>query len=64
MKLSLIHLQLCSNLIIFQCEYKPNREVGARHAGWARGLYICKCRPGYYSINHPEGFNGSLVEGL
>ncbi|XP_028166441.1 probable G-protein coupled receptor CG31760 [Ostrinia furnacalis] len=44
------------------CEYRPNREISARHAGWARGLYICKCRPGYYSTNHPEGFNGSLVE--
>ncbi|XP_013200885.1 probable G-protein coupled receptor CG31760 [Amyelois transitella] len=44
------------------CEYKPNREVTVRHSGWARGLYICRCRPGYYSINHPEGFNGSLVE--
>ncbi|CAG9788661.1 unnamed protein product [Diatraea saccharalis] len=44
------------------CDYKPNREMNARYAGWARGLYICRCRPGYYSINHPEGFNGSLVE--
>ncbi|XP_045488890.1 probable G-protein coupled receptor CG31760 [Pieris rapae] len=44
------------------CEYKPNRELNARFSGWARGSYICKCRPGYYSIHHPEGFNGSLVE--
>ncbi|XP_026756087.2 probable G-protein coupled receptor CG31760 [Galleria mellonella] len=44
------------------CEYKPNREVGVRHSGWARGMYNCRCRPGYYSTNHPEGFNGSLVE--
>ncbi|CAF4930352.1 unnamed protein product [Pieris macdunnoughi] len=44
------------------CEYKPNRETSTRYSGWARGSYICKCRPGYYSIHHPEGFNGTLVE--
>ncbi|KAH9638803.1 hypothetical protein HF086_002043 [Spodoptera exigua] len=44
------------------CEYKPNREMNVRHAGWARGSYICRCRPGYYSTHHREGYNGSLVE--
>ncbi|VVC90381.1 unnamed protein product [Leptidea sinapis] len=44
------------------CEYKPNRAVSTRHSGWARGSYTCKCRPGFYSLQHPEGFNGSLVE--
>ncbi|XP_041982226.1 probable G-protein coupled receptor CG31760 [Aricia agestis] len=43
------------------CSYRANRDAG-RHAGWARGAYVCKCRPGYYSPTHPEGFNGSLVE--
>lgn len=45
-----------------QCDYKPNREMSARLSGWARGSYICRCRLGYYSLHHPEGFNGSLVE--
>ncbi|XP_063365631.1 probable G-protein coupled receptor CG31760 isoform X1 [Cydia amplana] len=51
----------CHNETTF-CEYKPNREVGVRHAGWARGSYVCRCRDGYYSTHHPDGFNGSLVE--
>lgn len=37
--------------------------MGVRYAGWARGSYICRCRSGHYSIHHPEGYNGSLVEG-
>ncbi|GBP70151.1 Probable G-protein coupled receptor CG31760 [Eumeta japonica] len=44
------------------CEYKPIRQMGIKHAGWSRGSYICRCRQGYYSTHHPEGFNGSLVE--
>ncbi|XP_013180244.1 PREDICTED: probable G-protein coupled receptor CG31760 [Papilio xuthus] len=51
----------CPNETTF-CIYKPNREMNARHAGWARGSYICNCRPGYYSIQHPDGYNGTLVE--
>ncbi|KOB73607.1 putative G-protein coupled receptor [Operophtera brumata] len=51
----------CPNETTF-CDYKPNREMSARLSGWARGSYICRCRLGYYSVHHPEGFNGSLVE--
>lgn len=24
---------------------------------------MCRCRQGFYSPTHPDGFNGSLVEG-
>lgn len=33
-------------------------------AGWAKGAYVCKCRQGFYSVNHHRsGFDGILVEG-
>ncbi|XP_058121445.1 probable G-protein coupled receptor CG31760 [Anopheles coustani] len=30
--------------------------------GWTRGAYQCRCRDGYYSFRHPDGFNGSIME--
>ncbi|XP_052563486.1 probable G-protein coupled receptor CG31760 [Culex pipiens pallens] len=30
--------------------------------GWTRGAYECKCRDGFYSLPHPQGFNGSIME--
>nr|XP_029714675.1 probable G-protein coupled receptor CG31760 isoform X1 [Aedes albopictus] len=30
--------------------------------GWKRGAYECKCRDGFYSGPHPQGFNGSIME--
>lgn len=49
--------------MIFKCEYRPvqNRNVMFSNA-WARGAYQCICKPGYYSIRHPDGFNGTIME--
>lgn len=48
------------NLIkIFQCKY---RSFGAKTSQWNRGAYQCVCRDGYYSIRHPTGFNGTIME--
>ncbi|XP_053675296.1 probable G-protein coupled receptor CG31760 [Anopheles nili] len=30
--------------------------------GWTRGAYWCRCKDGFYSFRHPEGFNGSIME--
>lgn len=30
--------------------------------GWARGAYQCICKAGYYSVRHPTGFNGTIME--
>ncbi|XP_055590502.1 probable G-protein coupled receptor CG31760 isoform X2 [Uranotaenia lowii] len=30
--------------------------------GWIRGSYECKCKDGFYSLHHPKGFNGSIME--
>lgn len=29
---------------------------------WVRGFYQCSCKPGYYSMRHPHGYNGTLME--
>ncbi|KAH8338711.1 hypothetical protein KR074_011679 [Drosophila pseudoananassae] len=29
---------------------------------WARGSYQCLCRRGFYSLRHPDGFNGTIME--
>uniref|UniRef100_A0A1A9WZK8 G-protein coupled receptors family 3 profile domain-containing protein n=1 Tax=Glossina brevipalpis TaxID=37001 RepID=A0A1A9WZK8_9MUSC len=29
---------------------------------WSRGAYQCLCRLGYYSVRHPDGFNGTIME--
>ncbi|XP_058056511.1 probable G-protein coupled receptor CG31760 [Anopheles bellator] len=31
-------------------------------SGWTRGAYQCKCKDGFYSFRHPDGFNGSIME--
>ncbi|XP_077301085.1 putative G-protein coupled receptor CG31760 [Arctopsyche grandis] len=54
----------CSNLTT-QCEYRAGKGAGGgagAGGGWARGAYVCRCRQGFYSPTHPDGFNGSLVE--
>lgn len=30
--------------------------------GWTRGSYQCLCKKGFYSIRHPDGFNGTIME--
>uniref|UniRef100_A0A182RK45 G_PROTEIN_RECEP_F3_4 domain-containing protein n=1 Tax=Anopheles funestus TaxID=62324 RepID=A0A182RK45_ANOFN len=30
--------------------------------GWTRGAYQCRCKDGFYSFRHPDGFNGSIME--
>ncbi|XP_049535012.1 probable G-protein coupled receptor CG31760 [Anopheles darlingi] len=30
--------------------------------GWTRGAYQCKCKDGFYSVRHRDGFNGSIME--
>lgn len=32
------------------------------NSNWVRGAYQCACKAGYYSMRHPHGFNGSLME--
>lgn len=29
---------------------------------WSRGSYRCECRKGYFSLQHPNGFDGSIME--
>jgi len=31
-------------------------------SSWARGSYQCLCRAGFYSLRHPDGFNGTIME--
>lgn len=38
-----------------QCLYRPSQ-------GWIRGGYVCRCRPGFYSLRHDGVFNGTVVE--
>ncbi|XP_012273164.1 probable G-protein coupled receptor CG31760 [Orussus abietinus] len=49
-----------------QCEYQgPSSRINENGvgAGWAKGAYVCKCRQGFYSMNHHRsGFAGELVE--
>lgn len=42
-----------------QCEYRPPY---GRNTAWIRGAYQCICRPGFYSQQHKDGFNGTLME--
>ncbi|KAJ6649502.1 putative G-protein coupled receptor [Pseudolycoriella hygida] len=49
-----------------QCEYRQLRNGFNKNnfvtAGWIRGAYQCLCKPGYYSIRHLHGFNGTVME--
>ncbi|KAG4080734.1 hypothetical protein HA402_013264 [Bradysia odoriphaga] len=49
-----------------QCEYRQLRNGFTKNnfvtAGWTRGAYQCMCKAGYYSIRHPFGFNGTVME--
>lgn len=29
---------------------------------WLRGAYQCLCKQGFYSLRHPNGFNGTIME--
>ncbi|EDX04789.1 GD23825 [Drosophila simulans] len=31
-------------------------------SSWTRGSYQCLCRGGFYSLRHPDGFNGTIME--
>ncbi|XP_044251062.2 probable G-protein coupled receptor CG31760 [Drosophila takahashii] len=31
-------------------------------SSWSRGSYQCLCRGGFYSLRHPDGFNGTIME--
>lgn len=53
------------------CDYRP--PPGIKVSGipsksksdintWLRGAYQCLCKPGYYSLRHPNGFNGTIME--
>lgn len=42
-----------------QCEYRPPLRYTS---SWTRGAYQCICKPGFYSIRHPDGFNGTIME--
>ncbi|KAH8267427.1 hypothetical protein KR018_001042 [Drosophila ironensis] len=52
------------------CDYRqPSPESGisggkvlSLGSSWARGSYQCLCRAGYYSLRHPDGFNGTIME--
>lgn len=53
-------------LLSSQCEYRQLRNAFTKNnfvtAGWTRGAYQCLCKTGYYSIRHPHGFNGTVME--
>lgn len=34
----------------------------SKQTAWARGAYQCVCKPGYYSLKYPSGFNGTRME--
>lgn len=42
-----------------KCEYRPPY---GRNTAWIRGAYQCLCKPGYYSMRHRDGFNGTVME--
>ncbi|XP_070854246.1 probable G-protein coupled receptor CG31760 [Drosophila suzukii] len=56
------------------CDYRqPSAETPTISGGkllttltgissWARGSYQCLCRAGFYSLRHPGGFNGTIME--
>ncbi|XP_031627077.1 probable G-protein coupled receptor CG31760 isoform X2 [Contarinia nasturtii] len=41
------------------CEYRPPY---GRNTVWIRGAYQCLCKPGFYSVRHRDGFNGTVME--
>ncbi|ALC39992.1 CG31760 [Drosophila busckii] len=55
------------------CDYRQpsNAEAATISSGkllssisssWSRGSYQCLCKDGYYSLRHPDGFNGTIME--
>lgn len=49
----------------FQCQFRPqylNNNRMSTINGWTRGSYQCLCKQGFYSIRHPDGFNGTIME--
>ncbi|XP_033235478.1 probable G-protein coupled receptor CG31760 [Drosophila pseudoobscura] len=55
------------------CDYRqPSAEASTISSGkilsaltsssWSRGSYQCLCKRGYYSLRHPDGFNGTIME--
>lgn len=53
-------------MYFIQCDYRPFTGIAKKNqfgtTGWIRGAYQCLCRPGYYSLRHPQGFNGTIME--
>lgn len=46
-----------------QCQFRPqylNNNRLSTINGWTRGSYQCLCKQGFYSIRHPEGYNGIM----
>lgn len=55
---------------IEQCDYRlpveaptitTNKIISTPNT-WSRGAYQCLCKRGYYSMRHPDGFNGTIME--
>ncbi|KAH8378514.1 hypothetical protein KR093_011766 [Drosophila rubida] len=55
------------------CDYRqPSAEAptissgkilaGMSSSSWSRGAYQCLCKRGFYSLRHPDGFNGTIME--
>ncbi|EDV90989.1 GH23717 [Drosophila grimshawi] len=56
------------------CDYRqPSAEAPTISSGkilasisssssWSRGAYQCLCKRGFYSLRHPDGFNGTIME--
>ncbi|XP_060666012.1 probable G-protein coupled receptor CG31760 [Drosophila nasuta] len=55
------------------CDYRqPSAETptissgkilaGMSSSSWSRGAYQCLCKRGFYSLRHPDGFNGTIME--
>ncbi|XP_030246946.1 probable G-protein coupled receptor CG31760 [Drosophila navojoa] len=36
--------------------------ISGSSSSWSRGAYQCLCKRGYYSLRHPDGFNGTIME--
>ncbi|XP_017856647.1 PREDICTED: probable G-protein coupled receptor CG31760 [Drosophila arizonae] len=36
--------------------------ISGSSSSWSRGSYQCLCKRGYYSLRHPDGFNGTIME--
>lgn len=57
-------LMLCHHQ---QCQFRPqylnsNNNRLPTINGWTRGSYQCLCKQGFYSTQHPDGFNGTIME--